>query len=222
MAQNNEFTPALGRPGLTWLYDVAIRLLTRERRWRSLLVRQVSPHAGDTILDIGCGTGSLAILLKRAAPQATVIGLDPDPAILKRARAKAKRAGVDIDFRQGFARDAAATGTASKIVSSLVFHQVPMAEKRAGFAAAYEALQAGGALHIADYGLQRTALMRRLFRQVQRLDGFENTQPNADGVLPSLMQAAGFVEVREQTVVPTPTGSISLYVARRPLQTGIG
>ena len=97
-----------------------------------------------------------------------------------------------------------------------------MAEKRAGFAAAYQALQPGGALHIADYGLQRTALMRRLFRQVQRLDGFENTQPNADGVLPSLMQAAGFVDVREQTVVPTPTGSISLYVARRPLQAAAG
>ena len=218
MPGNSDFTPALGRPGLTWLYDIAIRLLTRERRWKSLLVRQVAPRPGETILDIGCGTGSLAILLKKASPAAIIVGLDPDPDILDRARAKAKSAGVEIDFRQGYARDAASIGdgVASKIVSSLVFHQVPIAEKRAGLAAAYIALQPGGTLHIADYGLQRTAFMRRLFRQVQRLDGFENTQPNADGILPTLMGEARFAAVSEQAVIPTPTGSISIYVARRP------
>jgi hypothetical protein len=58
--------------------------------------------------------------------------------------------------------------------------------------------------------------MRRLFRLVQHLDGFETTQPNADGVLPELMTAAGFDEVTEARVVATATGSISLYAALRP------
>lgn len=100
----------------------------------------------------------------------------------------------------------------TKIVSSLVFHQVPMAEKKAALAAAYKALAGGGEVHIADYGLQRTWLMRTLFRGIiQNLDGQENTEPNARGVLPHLMRVAGFRDVEETLVLPTPSGSISLY-----------
>ena len=67
---------------------------------------------------------------------------------------------------------------------------------------------------IADYGLQRTALMRRLFRAtVQILDGVKSTQPNADGVLSELIKEAGFAGVREERVIPTATGSISLLIA---------
>jgi hypothetical protein len=108
----------------------------------------------------------------------------------------------------------ASTGV-NKIASSLVFHQVPLSEKRAGLASIYSALNAGGELHIADYGLQRTWLMRSLFRNVQCVDGYENTQPNADGILISLMKEAGFAQVKETAAIPTLTGSISLYRAIR-------
>ena len=70
-------------------------------------------------------------------------------------------------------------------------------------------------MHIADYGLQRTRLMRSLFRFVQYVDGYKDTQPNADGILPVLMKETGFAQVEETTVIPTPTGSISLYRAIR-------
>ena len=77
------------------------------------------------------------------------------------------------------------------------------------------ALVPGGELHVADYGLQRTRLMRKLFRIVQAGDGFENTEPNARGVLPELMTRVGFRNVQETAVIPTPTGSVSLYRAER-------
>lgn len=156
--------------------------------------------------------------LAQRAPGARVIGLDPDGDILGRAKAKAAAAGQPVRFVQGFARDAAALlgdGVADKVVSSLVFHQLPMAEKRLGLAANLRALKPGGALHIADYGHQ-TGVMRTLFRIVQSLDGYENTQPNADGVLPALIAGAGFVGVREPHVLPTLTGSITFYRAARP------
>ena len=77
-------------------------------------------------------------------------------------------------------------------------------------------LEPGGSLHDADYGLQRSKLMRLLFRRtVQTIDGIEDTQPNADGVLPGLMEMAGFADVTETEVIPTLTGSISLYRAQR-------
>jgi len=149
-----------------------------------------------------------------------LIGIDPDRAILERARRKVAAVGACVDFRVGYARDAAILLDGrgiNKIVSSLVFHQVPMPEKRAGLAAMRAALLPGGELHVADYGLQRTALMRRLFRIVGAGDGYENTEPNARGVLPELMREVGFheVEVKETAVIPTPTGSISLYRAER-------
>lgn len=217
MTEANAFTPALGHTALTPLYDLAIALMTRERRWRRALVQQIGPREGDVIVDVGCGTGSLLMLVARAAPRARLIGVDPDPDVLRRAAAKAARAQVGVRFEQGFARDVAsfAGDAPTKIVSSLVFHQTPLIEKEEGLRAILEALSAGGELHVADYGLQRTLLMRRLFRQVQRLDGFENTTPNAEGVLPKLMSKVGFTDVAERAVIATPTGSISLYSARK-------
>jgi hypothetical protein len=91
-------------------------------------------------------------------------------------------------------------------------------EKQAGLASMHDALVPGGTLHVVDYGLQRTPLMRKLFRIVQEGDGYENTEPNARGVLPELMAAVGFRDVSEMHVVPTPTGSISVYRASRASQ----
>jgi len=219
--QTRDFTPAL--PVLS-AYDPIIALLTRERRWRSALLRQVSPTAGDVIADIGCGTGSLLVAMSAGVAPLKLIGVDPDEAILAKARTKLRAAGVSAELKRGYLRDASALlsgAGVTKIVSSLVFHQTPLAEKRAGLAAIYAALEPDGELHVADYGLQRTALMRGLFRVVQLVDGFTDTQPNADGVLPTLMLEAGFAEVAETAVVPTATGSISLYrAAKRALKVG--
>jgi ubiquinone/menaquinone biosynthesis C-methylase UbiE len=201
-----------------WLYDLLVAVLARESRWRPALLRQIDPQPGDAIADIGCGTGTLLALIARRARPAALIGIDPDRAILERARRKIAQAGAEVELQVGYARDAAALLAGrriDKIVSSLVFHQVPVAEKRAGLAAMCAALVPGGELHVADYGLQRTALMRRLFRLVGAGDGYENTEPNGRGVLPELMSEVGFRKVEETVVIPTPTGSISLYRAER-------
>jgi hypothetical protein len=85
--------------------------------------------------------------------------------------------------------------------------------KRAILASIREVLKPGGKLVIADFGLQRTALMRMAFRIVQFADGKDDTQPNADGMLPKLLSDCGFSGIRETEVVPTVSGSISIYVA---------
>ena len=201
-----------------WLYDFLVAVLARESRWRPALLQQIDPKAEDAIADIGCGTGTLLALIGRAARPGVLIGIDPDPAILQRARRKLAKNGVRAEFQIGYARDAMTLldgRLINKIVSSLMFHQVPMPEKRAGLAAMCAALVPGGEVHVADYGLQRTTLMRMLFRIVAAGDGYENTEPNARGVLPELMKEVGFRIVEETAVVPTPTGSISLYRAER-------
>lgn len=215
MPSDLTYTPAAGHHWLTPFYDFGVAALTRERRWRSALVAQVRPKTGETIVDIGCGTGSLLLRLGKAAPSARLIGIDPDPVVLARARRRLAAAGLPVELHTGFAGQAAGLLEGlrpDKILSSLVFHQVPMEEKVAAFAAIYTLLGAGGEVHIADYGLQRTPLMRALFRAViQNLDGRANTEPNARGVLPELMRAAGFRSVEETLVIRTISGSISLY-----------
>lgn len=210
-----DYTPAAGHHWLTPFYDFGVAALTREHRWRGALIAQVRPRPGDVIVDVGCGTGSLLIRLGKAAPSARLIGIDPDPAVLARARKRVAAAGLSVELHNGFARQAVDLLEGlrpTKVVSSLVFHQVPMEEKVAALAAMYAALGAGGEVHIADYGLQRTPLMRVLFRGViQNLDGRVNTEPNARGILPDLMHAAGFRSVQETFVIQTVSGSISLY-----------
>ena len=209
---NEGFTPALGQPRLTFLYDAAIRLLTRERTWRRRLLEQLDPRPGERILDVGCGTGTLAIMIKQAEPAAEVFGIDPDGQVLGIARAKAARAGVAPVFRRGFAREADRFDARfDKAVASLVFHQVPLAEKEAGIAAMARAVDGGGEIHIADYARQPGFASRQLFRIVQALDGRENTQANADGALERILGSLAGGEVAPQATVPTLTGTISLF-----------
>ena len=129
----------------------------------------------------------------------TLIGIDPDPDVLQRARRKLADAGVVAGLTRGYAREAAELlrdRGVNKIVSSLVFHQVPLEEKVAGLAAMCPRSCRAASCTWRTTGSSAPASMRRLFRIVQAGDGYENTEPNARGVLPDLMTRVGFRNVR--------------------------
>jgi 16S rRNA G1207 methylase RsmC len=206
-----------GDTGLSPLLDVAAGLFSRDGGWRTAFAEQIAPSPHDVIADVGCGDGALAVMLAHMAPRATIIGVDPDPAALARARDRAARAGVKVTFVQEYGRNADQAvpyAAPTKIVSSLVLHKISNAEKRALLEAARRALMPGGILHVADYGAQRTVLMQRLFRTLQALEGVENTDANARGALPAMIRAAGFEAVEETMSVSTVAGSISFFRAR--------
>ncbi|MGO9384304.1 MAG: class I SAM-dependent methyltransferase [Mycobacterium sp.] len=211
----DDFVPAA--PQL-WTYDLLSFLLTRARQWRPALLSQLAPSHDDVIADVGCGTGTQLRLLARACPSVILIGIDPDEAVRRRARAKLAGVSPPVELLAGYARDSADLlrgRDITKVLSSLMFHQVPLEEKRAGLSAIHETLSPGGSLHVADYGWQRTSKMRKRFRMVQKGDGFDNTEPNALGVLPDLMTDVGFRDVKETHVFETVSGSISIYRAVR-------
>lgn len=215
---DRDFVPALGKSGSLERYDAAIALMTREKRWRGDLLTLVAPEPGNRIVDIGCGTGTLAIALKGAEPESEILAVDPDPAVLEIAQTKARTAGADIHWFEAMGDELdgiAALQGCDKIVSSLVFHQCPMEIKQAIAAQMHRLLRPGGQLFIADYGEQRSPLMRMLFRQIQWLDGVEYTEPNARGCMPDTLASAGFDAVEEAKIIATPTGSISIYRAER-------
>lgn len=217
-----DYVPPLGRTALTRYYDRMIALMTREQRWRSELLRRIPHRPGLQIVDVGCGTGTLAVAIKQLHPDCTVMAIDPDAPALALARDKADKAGVAIHWEQamGDRIDALVEdGGCDVILSSLVFHQCALEVKQAVANAMFRALAPGGLLLVADYGLQTTLLMRTLFCQVQMLDGFDKTGPNAKGCLPGIFAAAGFEGIDEPRVIPTPTGSISIYEARKAPRT---
>ncbi|BEL05372.1 hypothetical protein Q0Z83_035630 [Actinoplanes sichuanensis] len=79
------YTPALGRFAPARFYDRVVAL-TRERLWRALTIAYVAPRPGETIVDVGCGTGTPADALIRVEPAAHVVGVEPDPVLLATAR----------------------------------------------------------------------------------------------------------------------------------------
>lgn len=218
MTIDRSFTPALGHAGLTPGYDRAIAVMTREGRWRARLLDAMAPSPRDTIVDLGSGTGSLAILLAAHRPEARIFGIDPDPDAHAIAVNKARKSGVDPSFIVGLGSDridAIPYGAVDKVVTSLVLHQCSLEAKTGLLANACAMLRPGGQLYVADYGVQSTWPMRTLFNLVRSLDGYENTRANKDGLIPGFMESAGFRGVREHWSLATPTGSITLWIGAK-------
>jgi ubiquinone/menaquinone biosynthesis C-methylase UbiE len=214
--ERRSFIPASGFRWLTAFYDPVLAHLLREETWKAALVEQVAPQAGERILYLGCGTGTLSVLIKKAAPSAEVVGLDPDPEVLKRARHKAESAGLAITWQQGFADQPGEEGDYDKAVSSLMFHHLATEAKQRALASVLDQLKPGGELHIADWGRPQNLAMRVMFLPVQILDGFATTRDNVQGRLPEFMRAVGFEEVAETRQWSTALGSLSFYRARKP------
>lgn len=210
-----RYVPAAGRAALTRFYDPALRITMREAAWRPHLVEQVLAGGPGSVLDLGCGTGTLAVAIERAAPAVRLTGVDGDPDILVRARTKA-RARSSIEWVEAHAQALPFDdGSFDTVVSSLLFHHLVPERKREALAEARRVLAPGGWLHVADLGRPHDPLMRLVFAlNVQAFDGVRNTRDHAAGRLPRLVEEAGFREVRVGRRVRTGAGSLELLSAR--------
>jgi ubiquinone/menaquinone biosynthesis C-methylase UbiE len=213
---SRSFVPAAGRAGLTRFYDATIALTMREQLFRGLLADQVLSGLpdGGRIADVGAGTGTLAIALARAAPTATIDGIDTDPEIL--AIARAKDDAEKVTWTEGpAARLPLADADCDRVVISLVLHHLDAAAKRAALAEAHRVLRVGGRLHVADWGPAQDPLMRSTFFVLQLIDGFAGTRDHVAGRLPELIEAAGFSALRRHNRLRTAWGSLELLSAER-------
>lgn len=210
-----EFLPALRFQALTPLFDTVLATTMRERRFKRALLSQAQIVADDAVLDLGAGTGTLAIQCKRQHPAAAVTGLDADPRILGRAREKAAAAGVEVTFVEGMS-DALpfADKSFDRVLSTLFFHHLMPDVKRHTLAEVARVLRPGGRLHVADWGKPGDPAMAALFSFVRLFDGFAVTADNARGALPKLFEDAGLHEARQIGQIRTVGGTLAYYSAR--------
>jgi ubiquinone/menaquinone biosynthesis C-methylase UbiE len=214
---SRRYVPALRFHLLTGVYDPVVRWTTREATFKRRLIAQAAPAARSRVLDLGCGTGTLALMLKRSQPSVEVVGIDPDREILERARAKARDARLDIRFDEGFSTDLPYEEEAfDAVLSTLVLHHLTGPDKRQSLREIARVLRPGGELHVADWGRPSDPLMRVLFLPVRLGDGLEQTRDNAEGALPEIFAQGGLEHAAETGRLRTPFGTLSLYRARKP------
>mgnify|MGYP001555503108 CR=1 FL=1 len=169
-----------------------------------------------TILDVGCGTGTLTVSIKQQYPDARVIGLDLDPAILQMAREKAEKAGVTIETIEANAAGIPLPDESVDCVfSSLFFHHLLPEQKSDVMREVFRVLTVDGSLHLSDWGRPSNGLMRMLFYSVQCLDGFATTNDNVRGRLVEYVEQAGVRSYRETASFDTVLGTLRLLHARK-------
>jgi ubiquinone/menaquinone biosynthesis C-methylase UbiE len=211
------YLPALRWKALTPLFDHVVRITTRERSSKLRLIEQAGIAPGGSVLDLGCGTGTLAIWLKQKVPEAQVTGLDADPAVLSRARRKAFAASTPLKFVEASSTELPfADQSFDTVLSTLFFHHLRDAEKRKTLAEVARVLRPGGELHVADYGKPQDPVMAAAFLVVRAFDGFKPTAANAHGELPELVRAVGFHHVGRRAQLRTPLGTLAFYAGRKP------
>lgn len=147
------------RPGLTLhapvVYDLLVWLLTlgRERVFREGMLKWVQLRPGESVLDVGCGTGALAIAAKRqVGASGAVCGSDASPEMIARARKKARKAGVDVAFTHAYAQSLPfSDGQFDVVLTTLMLHHLPKNGQRELAAELRRVLRPGGRALAVDF-----------------------------------------------------------------------
>jgi ubiquinone/menaquinone biosynthesis C-methylase UbiE len=179
---------------MTGLMDIfSFRGQVRKLRLRTANLAHIQP--GEKVLDVGCGTGTLAIeVQKRVGATGSVAGIDPGAEQIAHARSKVARRTVPIDFQIGVIEHLAFPDqTFDVVLSTLMMHHLPANLKRQGLSEIARVLKPGGRLVIADF-------KQRKERQGQAAQFHAGGSGIQD--LVALINDAGFSLVETEEMLP--------------------
>jgi len=137
-------------------YDLLVWLSTfgRERAFREAMLRLAHIKMGESVLDVGCGTGSLAIAAKRqVGTNGDVYGVDASEEMIARAEKKARKAGVEVAFKKGFAQSLPfADAQFDVVLTTVMLHHLPRKARQELAAEMRRILKPGGRVLAIDFG----------------------------------------------------------------------
>lgn len=193
------YLPAAGRDLFLPLYDSVAKLLGADQARQGLL-EQPKLHSAKHVLDIGCGTGTFAVLLKRRFPKIEVMGLDPDHKALARAKRKSELSGVSIRFDQGFADELPyESGSFDVVFSSFMFHHLEGKNREKTLREVHRVLKPAGTFYLLDFEASQTGSRQGIFRMFH---SSERLRDNSEDRILSLMRSAGFCESKKIATLP--------------------
>lgn len=183
-----------GRTIDSWanLYDKLVAVLVspgKKKRLQTKIFEIAQIKPGEDVLDVGCGTGSLAIAVRKTQEgQGRVVGIDPSANMLEVAVKKADKAQSDVDFRVGVIENLEfSTNQFDVVLSSFMIHHLPDDLKKEGMAEVYRVLKPGGRFVIIDVEPATFSLISLLHGHRQS-DG----QPSVQSSYREFMGEAGF------------------------------
>lgn len=176
-------------------YDVLVRVLTfgREQRFREATLDCARVGPGERVLDVGCGTGTLALTAKRrAGPGGLVHGVDAAEAMVARAKHKTMREGLDVTFTVSPAQLLPfPDGAFDVVLCTLVIHHLPNGARRQAIAAMRRVLRPGGRLLVVDFAQERGA--RAALDPMRLMHGHDDMHVAEEAA--TLMQEEGFSDI---------------------------
>lgn len=189
-----EFLPAAGRDVFLPLYDPMVSFMGAARA-REELIKQASIQPNQRVLDLGCGTGTLVVLLKRKYPAAEIVGVDPDPKALKRAQKKVRRAGVAVQLDEGFADELPyEAATFDRVLSSFMLHHLEEHEREKTLREVLRVLKPAGTFHLLDFAGGEDKAPGRLGRLV---NSHARLEDNSQQRILQLMRRSGFLNAEK-------------------------
>lgn len=190
-------------------YDLFGKLISfgRDKAIREKLITLAAPVPGESVLDVGCGTGTLVIALKPRVGAGEVHGIDASPEMIEVAKEKAAKARSEIDFKVALIEEIPFPAASFDLVtSSLMLHHLPDDLKRKGFAEIRRVLKPGGRFLAMDFAAHSHSFLGHLLS----VFGHARGESMVDKLTP-MLEEAGFDDVE---AVPTRHKNFAFIRAR--------
>jgi ubiquinone/menaquinone biosynthesis C-methylase UbiE len=175
-------------------YDLGSKLLTfgRDKAIRTKALELAAIRPGEKVLDVGCGTGTLAIAARDVTGEAgEVHGIDPSPEMIEVAQKKAARSGRNVRFQAGVIEALPyPEGEFDLVLSTLMLHHLPEDLKKKGFAEVLRVLKPGGRFLAVDFGSSTHSFLGHLLAALGHRHGHVNAEN-----LAAALRESGFEDV---------------------------
>jgi len=196
MEKTENYIPPAHWNFLTPFYDIGCILLGFGKGFRHRIIKHLNLSGTERILDAGCGTGTLLIMLKEIYPSVVAEGLDPDEKALQIAYKKTQKNNFNIPLHRGAMNNMHFENSSFNVVlSSLVFHHLQKDNRLASLKECLRVLKPGGRMLLIDFGPPRPYIVDRILSRLFSL--FEPIEDGVEGRIPELILEVGFNKVNE-------------------------